>query len=88
MTFEELKKDPNLRNIDKFIKDEKIFDNAMNLAYALFDDYDKILNIIERCMNGEKLIYLQPGEEVNEDYEFVGAIIEAAIYIHNSDLSM
>ena len=56
MTLEELKKDPSLKNIDKFIKEKKIFDNAMNLAYALFDDDDKILNIIERCMNGEKLI--------------------------------
>ena len=60
----------------------------MNLAYALFDDHDKGLNIIERCMNGAKLIYLQPEDKVDEGYEFVCALIEEAIYIHNSDLSM
>ena len=81
MTFEELKKNPNPRNIDKFIKEKNIFDNAMNLSYAVFDDNNKILSIIERCLNGEKLIYIQPEEEVDEDYEFVGDIIEAAIYI-------
>ena len=81
MTFEELKKNPNPRNIDKFIKEKNIFDNAMNLSYAVFDDNNKILSIIERCLNGEKLIYIQPEEEIDEDYEFVGAIIEAAIYI-------
>lgn len=81
MTFEELKKAPTCINIDDFIREHKILDNSMNLCYALFYCHDKILSIIERCMNGEKLIYLQADDEVKEDYEFVGNLIEESIYI-------
>ena len=81
MTFEELKKDPTFTNIDDFIRKHRILDNGMNLCYALNDDKEKIFSIIERCLNGAKLIYVYAFENPNKDYEYIGNIIEGSIYM-------